>query len=305
MKKYLPSKKFQRILLICGILAIVIFSFSFITKKIQYSSEIKKLKNLEVDTSNETTVNELVAKDTDGDGVPDWQEALWGTDINKVATFNDINDDKYIENKKKAMGVKTEDAVTTANLTETEKFSRQFLASMAALKVSGQINDQDIKNFATKIGENIADPNLIDSYTIKDIKSDPKIKNKIFYYNDNVKKIYDSYLDAGIGSELDVVNDALVTYTTSKGGNSTDQLTEIGNAYMSYAEKLAKIPVPVGLEQNVLNIVNTANNTGISVLGMSKIIDDPVVGLTAISQYQKYNEEFNTAITTLKDAVSQ
>ena len=45
----------------------------------------------------------IIVVDTDGDGIADWEEALWGTDKNKKITFNDTPDATYIENKKKEL----------------------------------------------------------------------------------------------------------------------------------------------------------------------------------------------------------
>ena len=49
-----------------------------------------------------------------------------------------------------------------------------------------------------------------------------------------------------------------------------------------------------------LHIANSSNNTGISVSNMAKITSDPVVGLSGLSQYQKYSDDLVKAVTDLE-----
>ena len=51
-------------------------------------------------TAEPATLNDLLQKDTDGDGVMDWEEALWGTDPNNPTTFNNVADSEYIKEKR-------------------------------------------------------------------------------------------------------------------------------------------------------------------------------------------------------------
>ena len=60
-------------------------------------------------TYGNLTIKDLVNKDTDRDGILDWEEGLWGTDPTKKETTLGTPDKVAIENlKKQARGVLVE-----------------------------------------------------------------------------------------------------------------------------------------------------------------------------------------------------
>lgn len=245
------------------------------------------------------TVNELVEKDTDGDGVADWEEALWGTDKNKKGTFDGNSDLVYINNKKK--GLNMEDAVADENLSETEKFSRGFLAAFVAMKQAGTVDSTTINNFGSALGQKIATPAVVDQYTEKDLKTGvitDYTKRKNYYLA--VANLYDSYKDTGMGSELEIVSGNLTSYSSTGKDVKGDELLLIADAYQDFATKMIEMKVPEDLASYHLKIANASNNTGIAVRNMIKIVSDPVVGLTGLSEYQKYNTDLVNAAKALE-----
>jgi hypothetical protein len=287
--KYLPSKKFTYFIMIFFSLCLIAFlAFNFSTqKKFFFFSE--KKTGLQSGTS---TINDVLQKDTDDDGVLDWEETLWGTDKNNKTTFNGIPDLVYIENKKKDLNVE-DTAKNNQELTETEKFAREFFATYVAMKTSGT-DANTINNFADALGQKITYPSLIDSYSEKDVKvtTDDNDDEKIKYYS-SLKELFDKYQTKGIGSELPLVANEITSTNTTKKGND---LPTIANAYQGFAKKMMEISVPQSFIQSHLSIANASNNTGVSIMSMTKISTDPIVGLSGLSQYQEYNNEFVQAL---------
>lgn len=290
--KYLPSKKFSIAIAVCIGLVLVFFAVSYASKVHTYNAK----KEAELKTGK-LTVNELLQKDTDGDGVMDWEEALWGTDKNKSATFNGTPDATYIKNKKADLNIKEP---TDQELTETDKFARGFLAAFTAMKDTGNVDSKTITNFGSALGQKIATPALIDQYSIKDLKidtsGDTTKKNK--YYK-AVSDLFETYKNDGIGNELDIVSNSL-TQASSGTNVKPDELILISQAYKDFASKMLLLTVPEDLSSYHLKIINSSNNTGIAVEKLTKIATDPVVGLSGLSEYQKYSEELVNAAADLE-----
>jgi len=297
MKKYLPSKKFFRLLGSFLVIALIFFvAYKMFSNKSKYATTRDNGKLL-VDrlALAGLTVDQLVKKDSDNDGIQDWEETLWGTDKNNPTTTG-INDATYIENKKKELNINpTKDE---AGLTETEKFAREFFTAYVAMKANGAIDTNTINNFSSALGQKVVTPDLINKYSLKDIKTaDINTKEEKTKYYQSMKSLFESFKTKGVGQELDIINTQL---TSPAGSKNPDKLTPISEAYKDFAKKVIDITVPSDLTEEHLKIANSANNTGISILGMTKITSDPIVGLSGISQYQKYSGDLISAVGDLE-----
>ena len=299
--KYLPSKKFILITSIGIVLAVVIFMIFFMSSSGENFITGDKEENSALKIENQTIIS-LIQNDSDGDGIADWEEALWGTDKNKKITFNDMPDATYIENKKKEL--KIEQSVNETKLTETEKFAREFFSSYSAMKSSGQIDSDTINSFSNALGQRIVNPALIDYYKETDIKTSTldDLATRQKYYQD-MQSLFKSYQSVGLGDELDIVSQGLASNSASGTTGSVDQdskLSTIASAYQNFAKKIMEMSVPQSLVVYHLLIANSSNNTGVSVSSMEKIIDDPIVGLSGLSQYQKYSDDLVKAVAELE-----
>lgn len=290
--KYLPSKKLGIAIAVCAVSVLIFFAVSYVSKIHTYNAK----KEAEIETGK-LTVNELLQKDTDGDSVMDWEEALWGTDKNKSKTFNSTPDATYIKNKKADLNIKEP---TDQELTETDKFARGFLAAFTALKDTGTVDNKTITNFGSALGQKIATPSLIDQYSMKDLKIDGSgDTNKKNAYYKAVYDLFETYKNDGIGDELDIVSTSL-TQASSGINKNPDELILIAQAYKDFASKMLLLSVPEDLSIYHLKIINSSNNTGISVEKLTKISTDPVVGLSGLSEYQKHSEELINAAADLE-----
>ena len=299
-KQYLPSKKFVRLLIAFAILGIIfILAYNFSPKKKFFFFQNK---DATLQTEN-LTLNALIQRDTDGDGVPDWEEALWGTDKNNKTTFNGIPDLTYIENKKGELKINQNDSANQ-NLNETDKFARDFFTAYAAMKTSGQVDNTAINNFSDALGQKMVDSSVIDKYSEKDTKlakSDESKDQEDYYVT--AGNLFETYKNAGVGSELEVAGVMASTGNTADNQNQ-GSLLKISEAYQEFAQKLLLVPVPKSLTEYHLQIVNSANNTGIAVLNMSKMMTDPVTGISGISQYEKYSGDLITSVNDLEAFLS-
>lgn len=295
--KYLPSKKFIIITGSSFIILGFVFLISFLLSNKENFFVQNKNKTL---TLEKKTINDFIQADTDLDSIPDWEEALWGTDKNKKMTFDDIPDALYIENKKKELNIEQEQNDKT--LTETEQFAREFFTAYTALKASGEVSNETINNFSNALGQKIVNLDMENKYLEKDakIKEENSVEKKLEYY-DTIKDLFEKYREMGLGEELEIVNNSLITYESAKESPELEKLLSISKSYKDFAEAVMKINVPNSLLIYHLKIANNSYNLSISVSNMAKVINDPLVGLSGISQYQKYSDDLVSAVEDLEN----
>ena len=76
MEKIFSNKIFYAI-----VLGLVIIGFSYAISRPKIEPSAKKNTSAGNETQDKTiNLADLVQKDSDGDGIPDWEETLWGTD---------------------------------------------------------------------------------------------------------------------------------------------------------------------------------------------------------------------------------
>ena len=136
-----------------------------------FTNQNEKASEQEGLTYKNEVLQNLVNKDTDLDGVLDWEEGLWGTDPAKKDTNGDgITDNVEIKNLKVAQGKTTETTEDIANLTQTDKFSRELFSTVVALNQAGIINQATIDKLSGSLAEQIKNSPQRKTYKIPDIK---------------------------------------------------------------------------------------------------------------------------------------
>lgn len=297
IKPYLPSKQFQYILITLVVIGILIFAiFYFFSKNETFSRN----KDLEI---NKKTIKDIVGTDTDGDGIADWEETLWGTDKNKQYSFEGISDFEYIENKKKALNTGEDANGEAIKLTETDIFAREFFASYVALKGQEGITETEIINFTNSLGKTITNQNLPEIYTKNKTKiTEEDTQEERLKYYETISNLFDKYRNEyNLGGELEIISKGLTNYQNEGKEESYNELIIIGEGYQEFAKEASKIESPLSFEEYHLDILNNAHNTGLAIIDMSKVVADPIVGLSAINLYGKYSDALIIAVEKLED----
>lgn len=293
-QKYLPSRRFSVVFGVAILVLVLAFSVSYL---FQFGKgESSKKKDSQALTVENQTILELLQNDTDKDSVYDWEEALWGTNKYKSSTFEGKSDVQYIEDKKKEL--KVNDLKEDKTLTETDKFAREFFSAYTALQQAEQLDPNTIQNFASALGEKIITPDLEDKYTITDIETDDDEPLEDYYTN--ISGLFSKYEARGIGNEIPIISSGLEAYQLKEIPNSFNELNQIAKAYQDFAKAIMGTKVPSSLSSYHLRIANSAHNTGVSILNMSKVINDPIVGVSGVSEYEKYSEALTDAVEDLE-----
>lgn len=248
-------------------------------------------------TYKNEVLGNLVNKDADLDGVPDWEEFLWGTDPTKKDTNGDgVPDNVEIENLKQPTGqnqqglplLKSNDE----NLTETDKFSREFFATVATLNQNEAMDQATVDKLSSSLAEHIQNSPPRKVFVLSDIKvinndSVQATKN----YSDTLDNIYKN--QPVNYTVIDVLRKFIIdeNNATAEAGqvdvSVLSELDPIIEKTNKIIDGMIKMDVPKRFSLLHLSVINGFERS-VENLNDIKLYDsDVIVALSAISQYEK------------------
>ena len=292
LEKYLPSKKF-----IASFLVIVILvSFFFTIKGVFVLFKDKKvLTNKGQQT--QVAVGALIQQDSNSNGIPDWEEYLWGLN----PKINGESNQQFILSKKTALA-KSGDMVVSDDsqkITDNEILSQQLFATLVSLQQTGQLDDNALKTINESISKNAIAVDLSDVYSSSMLKvTDDSEASKKAYF-DALQSLIKKYQGYNIGDELTIIIQGL----SNKDASALYAASTIGDAYRLFGKDFAKIPVPKSLADTHLSVANNYEKVGQSIIGLTKMLTDPMLSMKAIINYKKYSEELSSGLDKISSAL--
>jgi len=293
-KKYLPSKKFATIALFVFTTVIIISSVKDLISFLRQDGGIGRSKIQVVET-----VEEKIQKDSNDNGIPDWEEYLWGLNPNKKGPENK----EFILNKKKELTQKGQ--ITPIDdsdeITENELLSRQFFATIVALQQTGELDSESINSISEAIGQSIEVSSLSDIYTESMLtKSKEKdIKKANDDYMTAFTGLVAKYQDQDMGGELTLISQGII----NNDPTIMDMLRKIALSYRSFGKDLIEIPVPTSISIVHLNLANNYEKVAQSIEGLSKSDSDPIIGMRSIILYKKYTDALVSDINKISEVL--
>lgn len=305
MQKYLPSKIF--IAVAASALFILgggYFVFLVSSSKYQVLRENKN-NGQPVVQNGEAAI--FADKDTDGDGLKDWEEVLWHTDPNKADTDGDgtkdndeilarrdpakagPNDGMDALAKTDALGASVEET-KPQTLTETEQLARDFGEAYLRRKFSGSgsIDQNDLSKLlfsgVTKgLSEASTQPPeevfIKDDFTVISDSSPHAIRGylnrlgQLFSSNSSENALHEN--------ELKFALDAI----QKEHLDELKKLLAVRDVYRKFANEMKTIPVPAVLAGAHRDMANSFWRLGLIAEQMSAFKEDPVGSFSAFSAY--------------------
>lgn len=252
-------------------------------------------------------VQDLVNKDTDGDGVLDWEESLWETDPTKKETTPGTPDSAAISKLKTDQTVQQGESLLKGksqemeNLTETDKFSRELFSTVAALNQSGAMDEATADKISNSLAEHIQNASPKKVYTLSDIKistKDDKVVTRT--YSEALGGIEQKY------SPNYTVLDVLQKFSVDENNIDSSVLSELDPIIkqIDYTiNAMLKINVPQSLATLHLNVINSMEKSMEIVSDLQLYDTDVIVALSAISQYDQNATTLSSDITNLNDGI--
>ncbi len=237
----------------------------------------KKDKN-GVAINQNSTIGEVVSKDSNGNGIPDWQERLWGLDPT-VATTNGVSNKTIIEQKRKSLQGQS---LGEENLNETDIIAQQLYGVTSALGQSG-INDTSLSSIGADLGKSIDLKQPVNKYSAQDLSTTKTTASSLRNYYNTVSSIVSKYDDDT--EEISLIISALETEDFSR----LSELTQKSIDYKNLSKQLKAIKVPIGVSAYHLNIINGLYGIAESFDYISKLEDNGISALAGISSYKNYS----------------
>ena len=296
MKLYWLKNK-KAILISLGVLFVVAIFF------INSSSKFKNGKENESGLAVNTEVlGNLLEKDSDKDGILDWEEGLWSTDPNNKDTDGDgINDKAEIEQLKEERGLDapTEDPNT---LSQTDKFSQELFATVAALSQNGELDQASIDQISEALKQEIQSKTIGKIFTSSDITTTNNNSAAIILnYNNTLNNLSTKYQIR--------VNPIVVFQESLMEDGEIDtsvlyQLEPVVSNLEGLVGELLKVSVPTELATLHLNYTNSLQRLKENLDNIMSVEVDPLIALGSISKYEENSDAIEEAIITLNEVLT-
>ena len=260
-------------------------------------------------TYSSAIVGDLINKDTDGDGVLDWEESLWGTDSRKKDTTPGISDNLAIEKLKIAQGKieRGESSLNSAQseekLTETDKFSRELFSTIAALNQNGAMDQATADKISESLAERIQNSPPRKVYALSDLKISAK---------DDAKAVQDySQALVNIQAKYPVkatVIDVLQKFIIDENNVDSSVLSEL-DPIIEQTRKIIDATVKMSVPQSIvsphLDFLNALQRLVENTSDIKLYDTDVIISLGGISQYDQNTTALQSAIDNLLNTINK
>jgi hypothetical protein len=283
----------MRGILIIIVLIGIIFGVIRLVGYLKNRSEIKRQEQrLALDTiitsRAQLGLTALGTKDSDGDGLPDWREALWQLDPNNPDTDgNGVLDGDQV----RLATEKLEGSASTLEQTTTDLLARDIYTAVTVLQQSGQLDDQTSERLTTEIATAISDAVPVPVYDISDITIISDTETSRVAYQQRLATLLSQFSADDFAVVLET---ALVT--------NPDDVDPVKPAavitkYQAIRTGMLDMNVPSGLAGSHIEMLNTMSRLVENMRGIVQANEDPLVGLASVTQLESTIDQFIAIIS--------
>ncbi len=294
----LPSKKLTSYVLLIFIVAGLVYFFVYKSDVRTYSAPLSAEKSQE---------SPILVKDADNDGLKDWEEQLWKTDMNIPDTDGDgTTDGQEIKQGRDPLLAGPNDKLdletvstkvnteTEGDLTSTDKFSRDlFLKIIAAKKANTPPTEADLTDYLNTSIKQEIEAQTLKEFTEGDITiTSAENPEKIRAYGNMLAETLTKKPKKPLEHELVIVDRA----QTKNDPAELEKLDPLYDEYKRIESELLAMTVPKSASATHLALVNAVTRLAWSIDGFKYFLTDQIKALPGISAYADNVQEFLTSV---------
>lgn len=288
-----------------GITAALILSSAVIVAAIVVVTETP-IRVEPVSASPTNDIAESVAEtDSDGDGLFDWEEELWGTDPRKVDTDGDgvLDGDQVRARAQAQLDDGDLGLPASAPETYTESFAREFFGSYLELRSAGI--DPTTQSAIGELFRTLPvylTPKVGQGVTRAELTITENTPEAFRTYFANLEEIILTPTPEGLEEgELVIFERAL----RLEDEGELEKLLRISESYSATEKMLVVLPVPDALVSEHRKLIRGVQTIGLQIAQFAEAYKDPIATIAALEAYQsgagQMGESFVGLVDTAKD----
>ncbi|MFA6278622.1 MAG: thrombospondin type 3 repeat-containing protein [Candidatus Paceibacterota bacterium] len=248
----------------------------------------------------------IAAKDSDNDGLPDWEEVLYGTDPHNPdsnhlgMTDGDAVAKGLIVPKAIANMPTATSTLAADSSTRTEAFAKDFFTLYLAAKQSN--GGVDLSTDQTNaLADQAINQLLLTSTQASSAKSMSDLKvsgtgpDALRAFAIVAEAVFKKNMDTTITNEMQALQDAVQNNDT----DALSQLTSAAQIYRNYAAGLAALTVPQELAADNLMLINAMLLRSEVDDNFASVNTDPLAAMLAIQQFGQTESDFWNAFSNI------
>lgn len=265
--------------------------------------------------SAEELLQAYASADTDGDGLPDWQEVIYGTDPENPSSVQaDLTDlealeEGLIEPKFRSSkpappeGFSTVSEIEAGPDTLTDQFSRTFLEKYLLTRGESAPSSAELQSFVSDAAADLSrQAEEAPAYRIANLSTRGSSAEDIAQY------IQD--LDRAVSSNSPSFNERdafehFADYILNGNEESLTRVAEVGKNYTDTAQAIVAVRVPPQFSSAHLALANKYATFGSILADMASMDTDPLLGLVGATRYIDAWQATMESIFALAQTVQQ
>lgn len=256
---------------------------------------------LAVVSGTQATPDNIAEYDTDQDGIPDWKEALLGTDPQKADSDDDgLSDNEELLQNADPLVFGTEPKpenssyVAPRGLPTTEALAREVFSRYAELKNDGSLtvsetNEALAELVQSRLGE-------------ARVNAPVHVRSELTVESDVSLDAYESSLIAALNEASRVREYELNVFARAVSENKNTELAKLRTTaiiYQSIRERLLTLEVPTRVADDHLALVNALAAIETSTMELGRWTGDPLDALVLVNNFSESETSMRTSMSDL------